>query len=390
MIKNILFIHQSVDLYGSDKTLLLLLSKLDKTQFNPVVVLPHEGPLTTALEKENIKVVIAPVLKLYRKMFSPKNMLSFFQQIQKTIVTLDTLNNEYKFDLVYSNTLAVFSGVIYAKKRGIKHLWHVHEIIESPRIFTRLFRIFLENKSNTRIVYNSFATQKFWDKTAVLSNKSQVINNGLEITEKLILDSERDSLREKLFQSKPDEIIIALVGRISRWKGQLVLLKAFFELSKTHYNIKLAFVGSAPTNQEIFLENLISQIQKYKISDKVSIIPFQEDIFKIWQSIDIAVVPSIEPEPFGLVAVEAMLAKKPVIASNHGGLTEIVENEKTGYLVEPNNDKALFEAIQKLIENPNLRNEFGEKGYQRAIEAFSVEKYVTSFEALFNSMISNK
>ena len=390
MIKNILFIHQSVDLYGSDKTLLLLLSKLDKTQFNPVVVLPHDGPLTAALEKENIKVVIAPVLKLYRKMFSPKNMLSFFQQIKKTLATLDELNNEYKFDLIYSNTLAVLSGMIYAKKRGVKHLWHVHEIIESPRIFTRLFRILLESKSNTKVVYNSFATQIFWDKTAVLSSKSQVISNGLEIPKKVILASERDALREKLFQSNPDGIIIALVGRISRWKGQLVLLKSFFELSKTHENIRLAFVGSAPPNQEIFLEKLISQIQEYTISDKVSIIPFQEDIFKIWQSIDIAIVPSIEPEPFGLVAVEAMLAKKPVIASNHGGLTEIVVHEKTGYLVEPNNDKALFDAIQKLIENPNLRIEFGEKGYQRAIEEFSVDKYVSSFETLFTNMISSK
>jgi len=63
----------------------------------------------------------------------------------------------------------------------------------------------------------------------------------------------------------------------------------------------------------------------------VSIIPFQKEISKFWQSIDIAVVPSIEPEPFGLVAVEAMLANKPVIASNHGGLTEIIINNYNGF-----------------------------------------------------------
>ena len=61
-MKNILFIHQSAELYGSDKTLLLLLKYLDKSKYNPLVVLPNEGPLKQELEKENILVVIAPVL----------------------------------------------------------------------------------------------------------------------------------------------------------------------------------------------------------------------------------------------------------------------------------------------------------------------------------------
>lgn len=386
----ILFIHQSSELYGSDKTLLLLLTKLDITQFKPIVILPFDGPLKKELEKVNITVVIAPVIKLYRKMFTPKNIVLLFKEIKKGIAIIDELNAMYKFDLIYSNTLAVLLGMIYSKKRGIKHIWHVHEIIESPRIFTKIFRIFLKNKINTRIVYNSVPTQNFWNSTGILSSKSQVISNGIAIPKKVIIASERDALREELFHSYPDEIIIALVGRISGWKGQLVLLKAFFELSKSYKNIKLTFVGSPPPNQEVVLKTIISQIEKYNISHKVSIIPFQKDIFKIWQSIDIAVVPSTNPEPFGLVAVEAMLAKKPVVASNHGGLTEIVVHEKTGYLVEPKNDKALFDAIEKLIKSPNLRIEFGKMGYQRAIHEFSVEKNIFSFEALFKSMVSGK
>lgn len=386
----ILFIHQSAELYGSDKTLLLLLKYLDKTKFKAVVILPFDGPLKTALEKENIVVVIAPVLKLYRKMFTPKNILQFFKDIKTGFNVINQLHKKHHFDIVYSNTLAVLLGFFYARKSKIKHIWHVHEIIESPKIFTTLFRVFLENKSNTQIVYNSIATQNFWNKTVAFIGKSQVINNGLEIPKSVILESERDQIRAELLKSKPNDIIIVLVGRISRWKGQLVLLKAFFELSKKYDFIKLAFVGSAPPNQELFLENLSNQIKEYGISKKVEIIPFHDDIYKIWQSIDIAVVPSTEPEPFGLVSVEAMLAKKPVVAANHGGLTEIIINEETGYLVEPNNEIALAEAIAILIENPNLRNEFGENGYQRAVKEFSVEKYVDSFEELFANRVSSK
>jgi glycosyltransferase involved in cell wall biosynthesis len=386
---NILFIHQSAELYGSDKTLLVLLSKLDKSKFCAIVILPCDGPLKTALEKENIKVVIAPVLKLYRKMFSPKNILLFVKDIKKAILILDGLHKEYKFNLVYSNTLAVLLGIIYAKKRKIKHIWHVHEIIESPKFFTKIFIKILNAKSNTQTVFNSIATQKFWVANAGISAKTKVIWNGLEIPGSIISSQEIITKRENLLHSNEDDIVIALVGRISRWKGQMVLLKAFYELSKTKTNIKLVFIGSPPPNQEIFLENLHKQIHKYQISKKVMIIPFQNEIDKIWQCIDIAVIPSSEPEPFGLVAVEAMLAKKPVIASSHGGLTEIILDNKTGFLVEPNNENELYEALVKLIENPGVRSVFGENGYQRAINQFSADKYVQSFENLFIEILNN-
>ena len=383
----ILFIHQSSELYGSDKTLLLLLKHLDKTKFCPVVVLPNNGPLKVELEKLNITVILAPVIKLYRKMFTPKNILRFFVEIKLASKTLDALNKQYHFDIVYSNTLAVLLGIFYAKKRKIKHIWHVHEIIESPKVFTKLFLKFLAQKSNTKIVYNSIATQKFWDVNTKISSKSLVIQNGLEIPNTKMSESEVLEFREKFFKANKNEVVIALVGRISRWKGQLVLLKAFLELCKMHQNITLVFVGSTPPNQEFFLEKLNKQIQEYQISEKTIIIPFQEAISEIWQSIDIAVVPSIDPEPFGLVAIEAMLAKKPVVGSNHGGLTEIIVNEETGFLVKPNNQTALSGALQKLIVNPKLRIAFGEKGYQRATDEFSMESYVNSFEDLFSNKI---
>jgi glycosyltransferase involved in cell wall biosynthesis len=384
-MKNILFIHQSAELYGSDKTLLLLLKHLDKSQFNPVVVLPFDGPLKSELEKENIKVVIAPVLKLYRKMFSPLNILKFFSDIKKGISILDDLNKQHHFDLIYSNTLAVLLGIIYAKKRNIKHLWHVHEIIESPKIFTNLFCKLLQNKSNSIIVYNSIATQKFWNINSKISDKAQVIWNGLEIPDEIASENEILNIRETFFNSNSNEIVIGLVGRISRWKGQLTLLNAFIELQSKYPNVRLVFIGSPPPNQENFLKKLNDEISKNQISSKVAIIPFQEKIFKFWQSIDIAVVPSTEPEPFGLVAVEAMLAKKPIVASNHGGLTEIIIENQTGFLVIPNNEIALSKALSQLIENPQLRKDFGEKGYKRAIKEFSVVNYVKSFENLFQN-----
>ena len=378
----ILIIHQSAELYGSDKTLLLLLKHIDKTKFYPVVVLPNEGILKDELEKENIEVVIAPVLKLSRKMFTPKNIFKFIKDIKIGISILDKLNKKHHFDIVYSNTLAVSLGMIYAKKRKIKHLWHVHEIIIRPKIIAAIYPKLLMIFSDL-VVCNSIATQKnLTQRIPKLESKSIVIYNGIEIP--------KGSNPDKINLGFPvDNIVISLVGRISSWKGQQLLVSAFVILAKKHLNIKLVFLGSAPLNQEHFEISLKNKIAENKLQEHVVIFPFQKEIAKFWNSIDIAVVPSTEPEPFGLVAAEAMLAKKPVIASNHGGLAEIVIDDVTGFLVAPNDAIALAEAISKLIGNPELRTQFGKKGHERVINEFSIERHVDQFEAIFENFQNN-
>jgi len=385
-MKNILFIHQSAELYGSDKTLLLLLKNLDKNKFKPIVLLPFDGPLKEALENENIEVVIAPVLKLYRKLFTPKNLIGFFKDIKAAFKIVNKLHKKYQFTLIYSNTLAVLLGIMFAWKNNIKHLWHVHEIIEKPSLFKKAFVGLLSLKSNTHIVYNSQATKVFWELNKSIINKGVVIWNGIEINTPESSTSELFDIRKNLFLAQPNEIILALVGRISRWKGQMILLDAFNNLVQKNENIKLVFVGAPPPNQEKFQEDLEERIASFKLNDKVLIIPFQNEIHKIWQAIDIAVVPSTEPEPFGMVAIEAMLAHKPIVGSNHGGLTEIIENNATGFLVTPNSVQDLVIALEKLIQNELLRKEMGEKGYLRVTTAFSVEQYVDSFEKFFEKI----
>jgi glycosyltransferase involved in cell wall biosynthesis len=378
-MKNILFIHQSAELYGSDKTLLYLVVNLDKKKFFPIVILPNEGPLKTELEKENIKVIIAPVLKLYRKMFTPSNLVKFGKDYFKGTKTIKAIKKEHKIDFIYSNTLAVLLGFFYSFFHKTKHIWHVHEIIESPSIFTKAFRWFLNNSTNTVLIHNSIATANFWN----CKGKNQVIWNGIAAFPE-IQKEEKDTIRKTILNTN-NEIVFALVGRISRWKGQMLLLETFNELIKTYQNIKLVYIGSAPPNQENFLNALKEKIREYDLTNHVEIIPFQENINQLWQSIDVAVVPSTEPEPFGMVAIEAMFAKKPVVAANHGGLMEIIENNETGFLVEPNDKVALKDALEKLINNPKLRTTFGEKGFQRATENFSIENYVRKIEDILEN-----
>lgn len=377
-MKTILIIHQSAEMYGSDKTLLLFLTGMDKLHFRAVVLLPSEGPLKTELEKEGIKVVIAPVLKLYRKMFTPRNIITFLKDIRAGLNTLDTLHKAYGFDIVYSNTLAVLLGMFFAKRRKIKHIWHVHEIIVHPKLFANGYPYLLDRFADV-VVCNSNATKdNLVTRRKSLAKKCVVVYNGLDKNN----DIEEIGLTREALGYSPTDTIITLIGRISRLKGHKWVLNTYMaHLNKS--SIKLLFVGSPVTGQEYYLEEIEQFIQCNNLYDNVAIIPFTKNLKQVWSVTDIALMPSTEPESFGMVALEAMLEKKPVVASAHGGLTEIVADGQTGFLVKPSDKKELADAILRLVNDPELAHSIGEQGYQRALSRFSLQKYVAEMSKIF-------
>lgn len=371
-MKTILFVHQSSELYGSDKTLLQLVSGLNQEKFYPIVVLPTNGPLKTELEKHQITVIEAPVLKLYRNIFTPKNILKAINNFRKGYKALQRIKKDYSVEIIYSNTLAVLIGFLFCFISKTKHIWHVHEILESPSIIAKIYRFLLNSKSNTTVIFNSKATQQFWH----IKTPNTVVWNGIEP----YIKSEKEINFKSKIGFNSNDIVLALVGRISRWKGQQLLLSAFYELQKKYSNCKLLLVGSTPFGQEFLAENLKQKIGYWKLEEKVKILPFQKNIQHIWENIDIAIVPSTEPEPFGMVAIEAMMAAKPVIGANHGGLQEIIINNETGLLFIPNNKADLLQKLEHLINHSELQKRFGKNGLHRAQTLFSTKKYVNSIK----------
>lgn len=388
-MKNILFLHQSAELYGSDKTILMFICSLDKTKYKPIVVIPFEGPLTEELKKNNIEVVITPVLKLYRKMFTPSGILRFAQEYQDGMKALEDLHKKYHFSLVYSHTLAVLIGLLFARKFNIKHLWHVQEILAKPKLINHTFKKLLSSDTNDVAIYDSKETMRFWiEGNAMLTAKSDFVWNGLDVSKyQEVSDETIEGIRSKFFNVSKNQIVIGLVGRINSWKGQQLLLQAYSKIASKYPEIKLVFIGSAPPNQEFFEEDLIAKVKEFKLEDRVVIVPFQTNINDFWASVDIASVPSTEPEPFGMVAIEAMLHAKPVVAANHGGLTEIVISGETGFLFENNNADSLAAHLEKLIVDTDLQKRFGKAGKERVYSTFTLEKHTDKIEKIFEKIL---
>lgn len=388
-MKNVLIINQSSELYGADKALLELIENFPPN-FNPIVVLENEGPLKELLLEKGIKIIKCPVIKLNRSMLSFYGLYRILVDATKGFYIISKETKSIKVDLVHSNAVSVLIGSIYSFFYNKPHLWHVHEIIENPKIIAKLYPRIVYFFSN-RIVFNSKASyNQFLKIYPKIEKKSEVIYNGQSRRFPLSDEKMIKEIKENLFKTSSEKIVIGLVGRISRWKGQYLLLEAFNKLIKKNSCIHLVFVGSTPPDQNHFLIKLNEMISEFNIGNNVTIVDFQKNIWQIYDAIDISVVPSIEPEPFGLVATEAMLSNKAVIAANHGGLCEIVIDNETGLFFEPRNCDELAKKIELLVLNPELRVSLGNNGYKRVIDFFSTQKYVSSIEKTYLELSSNK
>ena len=379
----VLLVHQSAELYGSDKVMLQLVSRLDKSVFEPIVLLPTTGPLEKELERIGVEYHVVPTIKVSRSTFTFKGLVKLPLEIIYSVRSINSLLEGRRVDVVHSNTLAVMSGALWARLRRVPHVWHVHEIIERPSIVRKTYALLLHLFAD-KVMCNSHATaEHLYKDNPSLRNKSIVIWNGLEVSDD-IGTSGKQNIRKEL-GLKPDDVLITLVGRINRWKGQRLLVAAAEMLENAGFkNVKYLIVGGPPLGNSQYLEELERDISNSAAGLDISIIPFTNDIWPVWTATDIAVVPSAEPEPFGMVALEAMAARKPVVASSFGGVVEIIVDGVTGCLFEPGNVLALAKKLEMLITSDRRRIEMGEAGYARLQEVFSINNYVVSIENTYH------
>jgi len=383
----VLFFHQSSDLYGSDRTLLYLVRRLDRAIFEPIVVLPTEGPLSHQLAALGIEVHILPLALVQTSSLNVAGCYRLARKMFRSVRAIHRVFAHRQISIVHSNTLAVLSGAVWARALGIPHVWHVHEMVHQSRIVRRLVATMVKLLSNA-VVFNSHATKNHLiEGHPKLNGKSVVIWNG--IATPLQRETEAVRVRQELGIDK-DRILVVMVGRLSSRKGQMMLVEAAQRLwNRNVKDVTFLIVGSPAPNQEHIWQELLDYIESTTLRANIVVWNFREDIDPIWEACDIAVVPSIEPESFGLVAIEAMAAKKPVVASNHGGVAEIVVHGHTGMLVTPRDTNALADAIESLVSDSQRRRRYGRNGYKRFQHLFTLTEYARGFNNLYCHLLNH-
>lgn len=202
-------------------------------------------------------------------------------------------------------------------------------------------------KKVLRIIATSNAAKKLaLEQNAEWEPKISLVPNGIDIEQwknESIVEN-RNLFRHEHFNALPGEKIILSVAELHERKGQKHLIAAMKTVLSDFPNVKLALVGEGKCRK--FYEKIASEL-----NGRIIFLGRRREIPKLMAAADIFVLPS-EREAFGLVLLEAAVSGLPVVAANVGGIAEIVENNKTGILVEPKNPAALADAIKEILANP--------------------------------------
>jgi glycosyltransferase involved in cell wall biosynthesis len=210
-------------------------------------------------------------------------------------------------------------------------------------------------------------------------SKVTTIHNAID-TNKVYQSMTYDKFKNK-FGLNENNLIVGTVGRISKEKGQIYLLKAAKIVLKKFSNIKFVFIGDGELKSE-----LITYATLNSLTDNAIFTGYYENLHEIFNAIDIFVIPSLT-ESLPLALLEAMAAGKPIISTNVGGIPEIIKNYKTGILVKPKDCNDTANAIIYMIKNKKQMNFMGNNAKALVSENFSTDKFVGKTEELYSRLI---
>jgi glycosyltransferase involved in cell wall biosynthesis len=375
---NILILHSSSDLYGASRVLLVVVKTFIDAGNQVTVILSKDGELTNELRVLKAEVELINLGIIRKKYYSVIGILNRFSVIGKAFFTIKKLVHEKKIDLIYSNTSAVLVGALVAKSTGKKHIWHVHEIIEQPALLYN-FLGFMFSHGCDKVIVVSKSVYEHWQKK-VPAEKLILVYNGFDYS----LFKRNQSTLKKELSIGLETIIIGTIGRIHYWKGQDYFLEIAGYLSKKYPNIEFLIVGDAFEGYEYLYGKLTDLTKKLLLQDKVHLLGYRNDMANIYHSIDIFVLPSVLPDPFPTVILEAMASGIPVVATRQGGAIEMVEDNQTGILVPIHEPEKAALLMEKLIENKELRTQMGIRGKERLLRDFSLKAFN---DAIINAIL---
>ncbi len=203
------------------------------------------------------------------------------------------------------------------------------------------------------------------------------------------LESDEKKLLQEWEINKEKKIVL-VPGRLTSWKGQELLIEAInlvkIELGYEAFHVVI--LGS-DQGRNLYKKKLIRLTEQYRLNNQIKFVDHCKDMALAYKVSDIVISPSIEPEAFGRVAVEAQSMEKLIIASNIGGSNETIINEKTGFLFDAGNAKSLSEKIIRAITMDEISLELiGKEGRKNIIKKFNVEKMCFSTYSEYKRLLN--
>ncbi len=188
---------------------------------------------------------------------------------------------------------------------------------------------------------------------------------------------------------RKDEFNIGIIGRITPLKGHLYFIKAMARVARIVPKIKIWIVGDAPSSREAYKEQLQVLVRRLGLTHCTEFLGTQRDIPAILVHLDLVVLATTTHEAFGRVVVEAQAAGVPVVATEVGGVVDIIENGKNGLLVPPADPSSMAEAVIKIFKDKELARSIAECAYEKVKKEYNVELMVKNTIEVYKDALSN-
>ena len=373
---NILFIHaNNQDIGGADFCLFKLVAALDRSRFNPLVLLGLETEIIEKYRDHGIPVKIITINRI-RKTLNLLYQLKVIFYFFPTVLRIVLLLKKHQIDIAHSNDFLDIYGPIAARLAHVKSIQHVRLIMNRP-VWIRKILCALIEKLNHRIVLVSNGVER-----AMFSKDKRVHPKVVTCYDWLDMDIVGHCEGTREFRSEigvsKDLVLIGAIGRLEPWKGQNVFIKAAALVVKYHPRARFVIVGGKVSGRgrEKYESDLRTLASDLNMDDKIHFAGHRNDISTVMTALDIFVHCSIDPDPLPGVVMEAMKMGKPVVGPRAGGVPEEIDDGKTGLLYTPGDYQDMAQTICRLIASPNLAKNYGVAGKHRAVTVFN--KYLLS------------
>ena len=335
-VPRVLFVNHTSTVSGAEMVLLDVVGAWR----GAAAYLFEDGLLNTLLRARGIEVITARWGQGLSRVKRDGSLLRALPLAGRLLATQAELaQRARRHDVMYANSQKAF--VLAALAAGLTRrplVWHLHDILDPAHFGAgqRRLQVALANRSASCVVVPSAAARAAFIAAGGRAELVQVVPNGLDL--------ERDPTPKATLRAElglPDGPLFGVFSRLAPWKGQHIALQAMASLP--HASCVLA--GSALFGEDAYETRLRTLAQELGLADRVRFLGQRDDVPRLMQAVDAVVHPSVDAEPFGRTLVESMLLRTPVIATDAGASTDILEAGRAGTLVPPNDADALAAAL---------------------------------------------
>lgn len=370
---HIIHILHSGAIGGGSRMVYGLASHFNTPPWQSTVIVSPDGPLGPDLRAAGVGVIELDLTTISKSMRATFRMTKLLSTLPLDIVHL------------HGQFAGFFGGMAarLAQARRVIYTAHFPSFMTDWDLYRRVRNDIAERVTcrcaDQLVCVSSIDREEYIRRRLVSGNRTVTIHNGVDLSQ---FEREFDTatLRQRLGLS-PDVAIVGYVGRLADQKGVEYLMRATPTVLAQAPNTHVLIVGDGPLRPQ--LEAVARQLG---LTNHVTFTGVRRDIEALMAITQMVVVPSLF-EPFGIVALEAMAAGKPVVASGVDGLTKLVVHGWTGFLVPPADTSMLANAIITLLTQAELRSTMGQAGRARAREHFSLAKMYQSYEQVYSGLL---